>query len=151
MTAMATTLAKLQNDMKQAMKAGDALTRDTLRLVITDLKKKELDLARELKPDEELAVLQKCVKSREDSVSQYSAAGRTDLSDREKAEIGVIQRYLPKMLDEDATRAIVRATIQKLGLTSKKDLGQVMKAVLAEHKGQVAGSLVQRLAGELLG
>ena len=97
-----------------------------------------------------LAVLQKCVKSREDSVSQYSAAGRTDLSDREKAEIGVIQRYLPKMLDEDATRAIVRVTIQKLGLTSKKDLGQVMKAVLAEHKGQVAGSLVQRLASELL-
>jgi hypothetical protein len=150
MTTMTTTLAKLQGDMKQAMKAGDALTRDTLRLVITDLKKKELDLARELKPDEELAVLQKCVKSREDSVAQYSAAGRTDLSDREKAEIGVIQRYLPKMLDEDATRAIVRATIQKLGLTSKKDLGQVMKAVLAEHKSQVAGSLVQRLAGELL-
>ncbi len=144
------TLAKLQDDVKQAMKAGDTLTRDTLRLVITDLKKKELDLARELKPDEELAVLQKCVKSREDSVSQYSAAGRTDLSDREQAEIGVIQRYLPKMLDEDATRTIVRATIQKLGLTSKKDLGQVMKAVLAEHKGQVDGKLVQRLVSELL-
>jgi hypothetical protein len=84
---MATTLAKLQEDVKQAMKAGDTLTRDTLRLVITDLKKKELDLARDLKPEEELAVLQKCVKSREDSVSQYSAAGRTDLSDREKAEM----------------------------------------------------------------
>ena len=147
---MTATLLKLQDDMKQAMKAGDALTRDTLRLVITDLKKKELDLARELKPDEELAVLQKCVKSREDSIAQYTAAGRADLSDREKAEIGVIQRYLPEMLDEEATRAIVRVTIQKLGLTSKKDLGQVMKAVLAEHKGKVAGSLVQRLAGELL-
>jgi uncharacterized protein YqeY len=147
---MTATLLKLQDDMKQAMKAGDALTRDTLRLVITDLKKKELDLARELKADEELAVLQKCVKSREDSLAQYSAAGRTDLCDREKAEIGVIQRYLPKMLDEEATRTIVRVTIQKLGLTAKKDLGQVMKAVLAEHKGQVAGSLVQRLAGELL-
>lgn len=150
MTAMTTTLTKLQDDMKRAMKAGDALTRDTLRLVITDLKKKELDLARELKPEEELAVLQKCVKSREDSVDQYSAAGRTDLSDREKAEIGVIRRYLPEMLGEDATRAIVRATIQGLGLTSKKDLGQVMKAVLAEHKGKVDGKLVQRLVGELL-
>lgn len=144
------TLAKLQDDMRRAMKAGDALTRDTLRLVITDLKKKELDLARELKPDEELAVLQKCVKSREDSVTQYDGAGRKDLADRERAEIGVIQRYLPELLGEDATRTIVRDTIQKLGLTSKKDLGQVMKAVLAEHKGQVDGKLVQRLAGELL-
>jgi hypothetical protein len=145
-----TVLAKLQDDMKQAMKAGDAVTRDTLRLVITDLKKKELDLARALQPEEELAVLQKAVKSREDSVAQYSAAGRTDLSDREKAEIGVIRRYLPQMLSEDATRAIVRTTIQQLGLTSKKDLGQVMKAVLAEHKGKVDGKLVQKLAGELL-
>jgi len=148
---MPTLLAKLQDDMKAAMKAGDALTRDTLRLAITDLKKKELDLARELKPDEELAVLQKCVKSREDSVAQYGAAGRTDLVDKEKAEIGVIRRYLPTLLSEDETRAIVRAKIAALGVSSKKDLGQVMKAVMAEHKGQVDGKLVQRLASELLG
>ena len=147
---MTTTLSRLQEDMKQAMKAGDALTRDTLRLVIADLKKRELDLARELKPEEEQAVLQKCVKSREDSVAQYSAAGRVDLSDREKAEIGVIRRYLPEMLSEDETRTIVQQTIRRLGLSSKKDLGQVMKAVLAEHKGKVDGKLVQKLAGELL-
>ncbi|NOT29631.1 MAG: GatB/YqeY domain-containing protein [Planctomycetes bacterium] len=147
---MPTLLAKLQDDMKKAMKAGDALTRDTVRLAITDLNKKELDLARELKPEEELAVLKKCVKSREDSVTQYSAAGRKDLADREQAEIGVIQRYLPKMLDEDATRAIVQQTIAKLGLSSKKDLGQVMKTVLAEHKGTLDGKLVQKQASELL-
>ena len=145
-----TLLAKLQEDMKAAMKAGDTLTRDTLRLAITDVKKKELDLARELKPEEEMAVLQKCVKSREDSVQQYSAAGRTDLADKERSEIGVIQRYLPRIFSEAETRSIVQETIQKLALTSKKDLGQVMKAVLAEHKGQVDGKLVQRLAGELL-
>jgi uncharacterized protein YqeY len=144
-------LSKLQDDMKQAMKAGDALTRDTLRLVITDLKKRELDLARELKPEEELAVLQKCVKSREDSVTQYDAASRKDLADRERAEIGVIRRYLPQVLSESETRALVQQTIAKLGLSSKKDLGAVMKAVLADHKGRVDGKLVQRLAGELLG
>ena len=148
---MATLLAKLQDDMKLAMKSGDALTRDTLRLAITDLKKKELDLARDLKPDEELAVLQKCVKTREESVVQYSAAGRKDLSDREQAEIGVIRRYLPKMISEDETRTIVQMAIQKLGLSSKKDLGQVMKTVLAEHKGQIDGKLVQKHASDLLG
>lgn len=145
-----TLLAKLQEDVKQAMKAGDALTRDTLRLAITDLKKKELDLARDLKAEEELAVLQKCVKTREDSVAQYSAAGRKDLADKEQAEIGVIRRYLPKVISEDETRTIVQLAIQKLGLTSKKDLGQVMKAVLAEHKGTIDGKLVQKHASDLL-
>lgn len=147
---MATLLAKLQDDMKQAMKTGDALTRDTLRLAITDLKKRELDLARELKPDEELAVLQKCVKSREDSIAQYSAAARKDLADKEQAEIGVIRRYLPRMISEDETRTIVQMAIQKLGLKSKKDLGQLMKAVLAEHKGAIDGKLVQKHASDLL-
>lgn len=143
-------LAKLQDDLKQAMKAGDTLTRDTLRLVITELKRKELELARSLEPGEELAVLQKCVKSREDSVAQYQAAGRADLVERERGEIAVIQRYLPRLLGEDETRTLVQRTITQLGLGSKKDLGQLMKAVLSEHKGQVDGKLVQRLAAELL-
>jgi uncharacterized protein YqeY len=145
-----TLLARIQADVKQAMKAGDSLTRDTLRLAITDLNKRELDLGRELQPDEALAVLQKCVKSREESVAQYTAAGREDLAAKEKAEIGVIQRYLPALLSPDETAALVKAKIQALGLSSKKELGQLMKAVLAEHKGQVDGKLVQRLAAELL-
>ena len=147
---MAKWLAQLQDDMKAAMKSGDTLTRDTLRLVISDIKKREVDLTKDLDESEELAVLTKAVKSREDSVTQYDAAARKDLADKERAEIAVIQRYLPKLLGEPETKALVAATIQKLGLTSKKDLGQVMKAVLADHKGQVAGSLVQKCASELL-
>jgi hypothetical protein len=147
---MPTLLAKLQDDMKSAMKSGDTLTRDTLRLAITDLKKRELDLARELSPDEELAVLHKCVKTREDSVAQYTAAGRKDLSDKEQAEIGVIRRYLPRVLSEDETRTIVQEAIRRLGLASKKDLGALMKAVLADHKGKIDGKLVQKHASELL-
>ena len=147
---MATLLAKLQDDMKLAMKAGDGLTRDTVRLAITDLKKKELDLARDLTPEEELAVLQKGVKSREDSITQYEAAGRADLAARERDEIGVLQRYLPKRLSEAETRALVQQTIQRLGLTSKKELGALMKALLAEHKATLDGKLVQKLAAELL-
>ena len=144
-------LAKLQDDMKAAMKAGDTVTRDTLRLVISDIKKREVDLKKEaLDETEELAVLTKAVKSREDSVTQYDANARKDLADKERAEIAVIQRYLPKLLGEAETKALVVAAIAKLGLTSKKDLGQVMKAVLADHKGQVDGKLVQKCAGELL-
>ena len=83
-------------------------------------------------------------------VTQYGAANRTDLVDREKAEIGVIRRYLPSLLSESDTAAIVAQTIAELGVTAKKDLGQVMKAVLAAHKGQVDGKLVQKLASERL-
>ena len=147
---MAALQSRLQDDMKLAMKAGDTLSRDTLRLVIADIKKRELDERRDLTADEELAVLQKAVKSREDSVTQYGAANRTDLVDREKAEIGVIRRYLPSLLSESDTAAIVARTIAELGVTAKKDLGQVMKAVLAAHKGQVDGKLVQKLASERL-
>ena len=147
---MAKHLARLQEDMKAAMKAGDTLSRDTLRLVIADIQKREVDLKKDLGDDEELAVLQKAVKSREDSVAQYDAAARKDLADRERAEIGVIQRYLPKMLGAEETKAIVQRSIAKLGVSTKKDLGLVMKAVLADHKGQVDGKLVQKLAGELL-
>lgn len=147
---MAALQSRLQDDMKLAMKAGDTLSRDTLRLVIADIKKRELDERRDLTADEELAVLQKAVKSREDSVTQYGAANRTDLVDREKAEIGVIRRYLPNLLSESDTAAIVARTIAELGVTAKKDLGQVMKAVLAAHKGQVDGKLVQKLASERL-
>ena len=144
-------LAKLQDDMKAAMKAGDTVTRDTLRLVISDIKKREVDLKKEaLDETEELAVLTKAVKSREDSVAQYDANARKDLADKERAEIAVIQRYLPKLLGEPETKALVAAAISKLGLKSKKDLGLVMKSVLADHKGQVSGSLVQKCAGELL-
>jgi uncharacterized protein YqeY len=144
-------LARLQDDMKAAMKAGDTVTRDTLRLVISDIKKREVDLKKEaLDETEEIAVLTKAVKSREDSVTQYDQNARKDLADKERAEIAVINRYLPKLLGEAETKAIVAAAIQKLGLTAKKDLGLVMKSVLADHKGQVDGKLVQKCAGELL-
>ena len=143
-------LAKLQDDMKQAMKSGDAVSRDTLRMLIANLKQKELELKRELDAAEELAVLQKALKTREESVTQYDAAGRLDLVAKEKAEIAVVQRYLPAMLSEDETRTLVRATIQKLGISSKKDVGQLMKTLMAEHKGKIDGKLVQRVAGELL-
>jgi uncharacterized protein YqeY len=147
---VAALLTRLQDDMKQAMKSGDTLSRDTLRLVISDIKKREVDERRDLSPEEELAVLQKAVKSREDSVAQYAAAQRTDLVEREQAEIAVIRRYLPTQLSEADTAALVERTIATLGLTAKKDLGQVMKAVLATHKGQVDGKLVQKLASERL-
>jgi hypothetical protein len=142
--------ARLREDLKAAMRAGDVTTRETLRSLIAALKNRRIELGRDLDEGEALAVLGKSVKSREDSAAQYDAAKRPELAQTERAEIAVIQRYLPRQLGEDETRELVRAKAAALGVSSKKDLGQVMKAVMAEHRGQVDGKLVQRLAAEIL-
>ena len=144
-------LTTVQNDLKEAMRAGDVVTRETLRMVLSALKNRRIELIADLSPAEELAVLTKQVKSREDSAAQYDAAGRPELAARERAEIEVIRRYLPEQLSEDAVRELVERTIATVGASSKKDIGAVMKSILAEHKGKVDGKLVQRLASERLG
>ncbi len=144
-------LPTLQSDLKEAMRAGDVVARETLRMMITALKNRRIELMADLSEAEELAVLTKQVKSREDSAAQYDAAGRGELAERERAEICVVRRYLPEQLSEDAVRELVARTIAETGATSKKDVGTVMKRIMAEHKGRVDGKLVQRFAGELLG
>ena len=143
-------LDTLHGDLKVAMRDRDEIGRETLRMVIAAMKNRKIELGRDLEESEELAVLTKQVKSRQDSAEQYDAAGRAELAERERAEIAVIQSYLPQALGEDEVREIVRGTIEALGLSSKQELGQVMKAVLGEHRGRVDGKLVQRIAAELL-
>jgi hypothetical protein len=144
------TQAKLQEDVKVAMRAGDVASRDTLRMLLAALKNKRIELGRELDDADELQVLQKQKKSREDSAAQYAAAGRTDLEEKERAEIAVVERYLPKAPSEDEVRMLVQAAIAETGATTKADLGKVMKTVMAANQGRIDGKHVQRIAGELL-
>lgn len=141
---------KLAEDVKAAMKAGNALERDTLRLLQSEIQKREVALGRDLSPEEQLDACAKAVKTRQESIEQFDKAGRKDLADKERAESAVLQRYLPKVKDEAETRALVQALVAELKLTAKKDVGVLMKAVMAKHKGEVDGKLVQRFAGELL-
>ena len=141
---------KLQADLKDALRAGDDVAKSTLRMAIAALKNRRIEAGEDLDEGAELQVLTKQVKSREDSVEQYSAAGRDDLAAKERAEIEVLQRYLPRQLGEDEVRALVQKTIADLGVSAKKEMGQVMKAIMAEHRGAVDGKLVQRFASEFL-
>ena len=141
---------RIEADLKDAMRSGDQLARDTLRMVLSAMKYQRIEAQAELDEKSEIAVLQSCVKSRKDSVEQYEKAGREDLASKERAEIQIVQRYLPQQLSEAETRSLVQRLIGELGITAKKDLGKLMKAVMAEHKDQVDGKLVQRFAGELL-
>ncbi|MEC8493612.1 MAG: GatB/YqeY domain-containing protein [Planctomycetota bacterium] len=142
---------QIQEDMKSAMRAGETLRRDTLRMLIAALKNERIDKGADLDEDSVLAVVRRGVKSRKDSAQQYRDAGRDELADKEEAEIAVLEGYLPQMLDEAATIAAVEAAIAETGASEKCDLGKVMKAVMAAHRGLVDGKLVNRLAGERLG
>ena len=142
---------QIQDDMKSAMRAGETLRRDTLRMLIAALKNERIDKGADLDEDSVLAVVRRGVKSRKDSAQQYRDAGRDELADKEEAEIAVLEGYLPQMLDEAATIAAVEAAIAETGASEKCDLGKVMKAVMAAHRGLVDGKLVNRLAGERLG
>jgi len=145
-----TLLEQLSEDVKDAMRAGENLRRDTLRMVLAAMKNRRIEVGEDLNDDQQLAVLLSAVKSRTDSVVQYDANGRKDLADQERAEIEVIQGYLPQQLGEQETAEIVRAKIAEMGLTSKKEMGQLMKAIMADHKGAVDGKLVQQFAAQEL-
>ena len=136
-------LEQINVDLKKAMLERDEVTRDTLRMIKSELL--TLD-----NPDE-LAVLSRAVKSRRDSIKSYVEGGRQDLADKEQAEIEVIERYLPKQLSEDEAREAIAGIIEELRLSSKKDLGKVMKEVKARYPGQVDGRLASSIAGQLLG
>ena len=135
-------LEQINADLKKAMLERDEVTRDTLRMIKSELL--TLD-----NPDE-LAVLSRAVKSRRDSIKSYVEGGRQDLADKEQAEIEVIERYLPKQLSEDEAREAIAAIIEELGLSSKKELGRVMKEIKARYPGQVDGRLASSIAGQLL-
>jgi uncharacterized protein YqeY len=143
-------IEQLTSDVKDAMRAGETLRRDTLRMTLAAMKNLRIETGQDLDEDQQLAVLLSAVKSRTDSVTQYDANDRQDLADQERAEIEVLQGYLPKQLSEEETAEIVRAKIGELGLTSKSEMGQVMKAIMADHKGALDGKLVQRLAAQEL-
>ena len=143
--------ATVQDDMKGAMRSGDTLKRDTLRMLIAALKNERISKGEDLSEDQVQAVIRRGVKSRKDSAAQYKDAGRAELADKEEAEIAVLEGYLPKMLDESATEALVKAAVEETGASEKSDLGKVIKAVMATHKGVVDGKLVNQIAGRLLG
>jgi uncharacterized protein len=141
---------RIEADLKQAMRAKDDLARDTLRMALSDLKNKRIEVGAELDQEIELSVLRRCVKTRQESVEQYAKAGREDLAEKERAEIRVLEGYLPRVLSEERTRELVQALIDELGVTSKKDVGALMKALMTRHRGEVDGKVAQRVAGEIL-
>ena len=129
---------KLQQDMKQSMLARDEVTRDTLRLVISAVRKHELEGGKTITDELVQSVLQSASKTRQESIEQFEKAGRTDLVDKETAEIGVLESYLPPAASSADIDAAVADAIVETGATSVKDIGKVMKAVMPRLAGKHA-------------
>jgi hypothetical protein len=137
--------------MKAAMKGGEKKRLDVIRLVNAAIKQREVDERIHLDDTQVLAVLEKMLKQRRDSVSQFQAAGRTDLVDQENFEIGVIEGYLPAKLGEAEVAAIVTDVIAEVGAAGPKDMGKVMAALKPKLAGRadmakVSDLIKQRLA-----
>jgi uncharacterized protein YqeY len=127
--------AKLTDDMKAAMKGGDKERLGTIRLINAAIKQREVDERIMLDDAQVLAVLEKMLKQRRDSITQFEAANRTDLADKEKAEVTVIQAYMPAQMTQAEVDAAIAAAIAESGATGPKEMGKVMGLV----KPKVAG------------
>jgi hypothetical protein len=138
--------------LKQAMKGRDEVRTATLRMIraafLVETKK---DGSATLTDEACVAVLRRLEKQRQESIEAYESAGRADRAAAERAELAVVQGFLPRLADEATTRGWVQAAIASTGASSARELGKVMGAVMKDHKGEVDGNLARRLAAELLG
>ena len=141
---------QLVEDMKAAMKSGDKHSLGVIRLVNAAIKQKEVDERIELDDAAVIAVLDKMVKQRRDSVTQYEAAARVDLAEIEQAEIGVIERYLPAKLGEAEIQAAIAAAIAETGAAGPADIGKLMGALKPKLAGQADMGLVSKLVKQAL-
>jgi uncharacterized protein YqeY len=149
----ASILARIQQDMTAAMKAREADTLSTLRMLKSALMEAKTKKARDetLGPDEEIEVLQRYVKKRREAIEEFHKAGRADVVAKEQAEIVVTQRYLPQAIGEDELRAIVVAAVASTGATGPKEMGKVIGVVMPQVKGRAEGAQVSKLVKEALG
>ena len=144
---------RIQADLAAAMKAREADTLSTLRMLKSELMAEKTRKAKDavLSADEEVAVLQRYVKKRRETIEELRKSGREDLVAREEAEIEVTRRYLPESLDESALRQIVREAVAATGASGPREMGKVIGAVMAKVKGRAEGGVVSRLVKEALG
>jgi uncharacterized protein len=142
---------RIQEDMKTAMKAGDKPRLGAVRLILAGIKQREVDERIELDDTQVLAVLDKMVKQRRDSVVQYAAAGREDLAAVERFEIEVCQGYLPQPLGEADVAALINAAITATGAAGMKDMSRVMAHLKPQVQGRADMGAVSALIKQRLG
>lgn len=139
---------QIENATNQALTQQDKLGLSVFRLVKSAIKNTEIEKGRELTDEEVIVVLEKQAKQRKDSIEQFENAKRQDLADKEKAELSLIEKFLPEKMGEEEIRSIVKDKVAEL---PDQDFGRVMGAAMAELKGKADGATVQRIVREEMG
>ena len=157
---------KLQNDVKEALKSGDALKRLVLSLVLSAIKSKELEKRSKLSKTESdpakleelsklsdediIEVISSEIKKRKEAIEQYQKGGREELAQKEKNELNTLMGYMPEQISEEAVREEVKKVITKVGAVGIKDMGKVIGGVMVQVKGKADGQMVSRIVKEEL-
>ncbi|HEX6304618.1 MAG TPA: GatB/YqeY domain-containing protein [Anaerolineales bacterium] len=144
------TKEKLQEALKQAMRAGDDTQKATLRMTLAAIRNAEIERRGDLDEADMLAILQKEVKSRQETAQEARQAGREDLARQAEQEIAVLDQYLPQPLSHAELESMAREAIQEVGASSPQEMGQVMKVLMPRVRGRADGSEVSQIVRELL-
>ncbi|WP_369410375.1 GatB/YqeY domain-containing protein [Neiella litorisoli] len=133
---MSALIAQIKDQQKDAMRAKDKARLGALRLILAEVKQKEVDTRTELNDDDVIAILTKMVKQRKDSVTQFEAAGRDDLASKEKAEIGTIEQFLPQPLSDSEVNDLIDQAIAESGAAGMQDMGKLMGLLKPQLQGR---------------
>jgi uncharacterized protein YqeY len=145
-----TLIEELEHEVQDAMRAGDTVRRDALRLMLASLKSAEKDLMRPLTEDEELQVLQRERKKRIEAIEAFEKAGRDAQAEKEDAELEILEEFMPEPLAEEELERIVDDAIAENKATSMRDMGRVMADVMPQIAGRADGSAVSQIVREKL-
>lgn len=142
---------RIQQDMKDAMRAGDKPRLAAIRLILASIKQKEVDERKDLDDAEITAVLDRMVKQRRESIGQFEKAGRNDLVEQETSELAIIREYLPEQLSQDQLHALIDDAMEQTGASSIKDMGKVMGHLKPKLQGRADMGAVSALIKARLG
>lgn len=141
---------RIENDVRSALKSGDKRRVSTLRLLLSSLQNERINAGRDLTDEESEALIRRAAKQRREAIDQYSKGGREDLAAAEREELAILEAYLPTGLTEEELEAEIRRIIAEKGLSSARDVGLVMRELMAAHRGRVDGKRAQETARRLL-
>ena len=141
---------QLSDDLKDAMRQGDALRRTTIRFVLSAIHNDEIARQKDLDEDGVIQVLTKQAQQRRDSIEAFQDANRQDLADKEQAELEIIAAYLPERMTEDEVREVVRQVLSDSGSSGPQDMGKVMGRVMPKVRGKADGKMVSTMVNEML-
>jgi len=145
------TLDQISKELLEAMKQKDSVRTSTLRMLISSIRNHEIKKAKALTESDVLEVIQAEAKRRREAIDEYAKASRKDLADKEQAELGVLQAYLPKPLTEAELKALAEDAIRQVGAKTPQDMGKVMSALMPLLKGRADGRQAQSVVKQILG